>query len=208
MKRITLSFLFAILFMAVKAEGQKIGFVYEGQPVSDDTTFVFDAVADMWSLGKLQCSTGSLAVKNYSESDASATFSISQDGSNTLGTEPEVCLGGSCRNITLPYSGSFTAHVSNTALLEYKLFPQTYGSLKSRFTISALGESHTIYILFRNQDPTGVKRIDTAQGLSTVYDLQGHLLLENAAPSQLEGLKSGIYVVRSAEGAVRKVIKK
>lgn len=191
-------FAFACMALAtVGAQAQKLGFVNKDGVVADGSTVVCNAGYNIFGL--FCCETGSLALKNYTDDNISCVVTV-ECIDNTMGSMPEICMGGSCEGIKAwPFERAFTCSASKSVIAQYEIAPSTYGELNSLMTVTGGGETHSVYIKFAYPDPAGIDDAAVADGKCTVYDLQGNLVAANMAASEVMSLKHGLYIVRTAD---------
>lgn len=199
---------FALLMLASAvpdAQAQKLGFTNKDGVVADGSTVVCTAAYNLFDL--FCCETGSLALKNYTSENITCTVTV-QLVDNTIGSMPEICMGGNCASITSwPFQRTFTCSAYKSVLAQYETAATNYGELNSIMTVTGGGETHTVYIKFSNPDPTGIDNTAMSDGKRSVYDLQGNVVAGNVAASEMPTLKPGLYIVRSADSRqVRKLL--
>lgn len=189
----------------LNAQAQKLGFTNKDGVVADGSTVVCTPAYNLFGL--LCCETGSLALKNYTDDNISCTVKV-QLIDNTIGSMPEICMGGNCASITSwPFTRTFTCSASKSVLAQYDVAATNYGELNSIMTVTGGGETHTIYIKFSNPDPTGIDNTAMSDGKCSVYDLQGNVVADNVAANGFSTLKQGLYIVRSSNTRqVRKLL--
>ncbi len=204
MKKILLTSLFMAV-ATIGAQAQKLGFINKDGVVADGSTVVCEAQENP-VLEIVRCATGSLALTNYTTEDISCTVTVSLID-NTIGVMPEICMGGSCAQIkSWPFTRTFTCSASKQVLAQYDADPQSYGELNSKMTVTGGGETHTVYIKFVYSDPAGISSVQTDRRYD-VFDMSGHLVLENVDGKTLSSSKHGLYIVRSLnDGKYRKIV--
>lgn len=199
---------FALLLLAsavLNAQAQKLGFTNKDGVVADGSTVVCLPAYNLFDL--FCCETGSLALKNYTSDNISCTVTVSLID-NTIGSNPEICMGGNCTPIReWPFTRTFTCTPSKSVIAQYEVAATNYGELNSIMTVTGGGETHTIYIKFSNPDPTGIDNAEATDGKCSVYDLQGNVVADNVNANTVASLRKGLYIVRSANSKqVRKKI--
>lgn len=200
-------FTFACMAMAaVGAQAQKLGFVDKDGVVADGSTVV--CTAGYNPFGRFCCETASLALKNYTDDNISCTVTV-QLIDNTIGSMPEICMGGNCEAIKAwPFTRTFTCSASKSVVAQYDVDATNYGELNSLMTVTGGGETHSVYVKFIYSDPTGISSISTAC-LYDVIDMSGHLLFERIDGKTLSLIKPGCYIVRShKDGKCHKLVVK
>ncbi len=204
MKKILLTFA-CMAMAAVGVQAQKLGFTNKDGVVADGSTVVCPAGYNLFGL--FCCETGSLALKNYTDEDITCSVTV-QLVDNTIGSMPEICMGGACAPITAwPFERTFTCSASKSVLAQYEVAATNYGELNSLMTVIGGGETHSVYIKFSNPDLTGIDDAVKTDGKCSVYDLQGNVVAVNIAASEVMSLSRGLYIVRSADAKqVSKVI--
>ncbi len=204
MKKILLTSLFMAV-ATIGAQAQKLGFINKDGVVADGSTVVCPAEDDPFH-GKM-CATGSLALNNYTSEDITCTVTVNLID-NTIGVMPQICMGGSCSQITSwPFTRTFTCPASKQVLAQYDVDPENYGELNSKMTVTGGGETHTIYIKFVNTDPAGIDNVVASESKCTVYDVQGNVIADNVEANAVTSLRKGLYIVRSVNSKqIRKVV--
>ncbi len=203
MKKILLTFA-CMALAAVGVQAQKLGFTNKDGVVADGSTVVCPAGYNLFGL--FCCETGSLALKNYTDEDITCSVTV-QLVDNTIGSMPEICMGGNCVAITSwPFQRTFTCSASKSVLAQYEVAATNYGELNSLMTVTGGGETHSVYIKFSNPDLTGISSIQT-ECLYDVFDMSGQLLLEGVDGKTLSSSRRGYYIVRShRDGKRHKVV--
>lgn len=195
MKKVLLTLVFMAM-ATIGAHSQKLGFTTKDGAVADGSTVVCTAAYNLFGL--FCCETGSLALKNYTTDDITCSVTV-QLVDNTIGSMPEICMGGNCASITAwPFQRTFTCSASKPVHALYEVAATNYGELNSIMTVTGGGEKHTIYIKFSNPDPTGIDNAAMSDGKCTVYDLHGNVVAGNVAANGISTLKQGLYIVRSS----------
>jgi hypothetical protein len=193
MKKITLA-LALLASVALNVQAQKLGFVNKDEVVADGSTVVCESAKNIFT-EILSCETGSLALKNYTSDNIQCSVSIKLKD-NTLGTVPEICMGGNCRLInSWPYTFDLSMTDGKSELLRYDISPKSYGSMLSEFTVVGGGETHTINIKFVHADPAGIDDV-AADGKFIVFNTQGNIVARGISASDVEDLQPGLYIVR------------
>ncbi len=189
----------------LNAQAQKLGFTNKDGVVADGSTVVCTPAYNLFGL--FCCETGSLALKNYTDDNISCTVTV-QLIDNTIGSMPEICMGGNCAPIKeWPFTRTFTCSASKSVLAQYETAATNYGELNSIMTVTGGGETHSIYIKFSNPDPTGIDNTAMSDDKYSVYDLQGNVVADNVAANGFSTLKQGLYIVRSTDTRqVRKLL--
>lgn len=185
--------------LAMQTHAQKLGFVNGAETVADGSTVVCEALDNPFS-GKM-CSSGALALQNYSTADIECTVTLSlQD--NTLNTTnaAEICMGGSCVPVrTWPFSRTFTAGAGKAVLAQYEAAAKQYGVMNSTLTVTGAGETHTVKLKFVYSDPSGIEAVMASGTSYDVFSLTGKCVARSVFTDNISSLSKGVYLLRDTK---------
>lgn len=197
------------LAVQVMAYAQSFEFQYKGKVYANGSTVVINAETDMF--GELACET------NPASNPDDGLLIVGKDGAYISGSAHLTILEHTFKAKTVQWCMSEACVPMKDVAELNKTFEGTSirvlfdaftirqeGYLLAKLDVTVGGESQSLYIEFSNGQHSGVSSMTVAEGCADVYDLNGRLVLAGADAAARQGLRSGVYVVKSGTQA-RKV---
>ena len=178
------SFTLIMLALAVQmmAYAQSFEFKYKGEVCADGSTVVINAETDMF--GELACET------NPSSDPDGGLLIVGKDGAYISGSALCVPIKD-VTELDKTFEGT-----SIQVLLDAFTIRQE-GHLLAKLDVTVGSESQSLYIEFSNGQQTSITSMTAAAGSAEVYDLSGRLVCSGADAAARQGLRSGVYVIKT-----------
>lgn len=198
------SFTLIMLALAVQmmAYAQSFEFKYKGEVCADGSTVVINAETDMF--GELACET------NPSSDPDGGLLIVGKDGAYISGSAHltilehtfkaktlQWCMGGLCVPIKDVTELDKTFEGTSIQVLLDAFTIRQEGHLLAKLDVTVGSESQSLYIEFSNGQQTSITSMTAAAGSAEVYDLSGRLVCSGADAAARQGLRSGVYVIKT-----------
>lgn len=205
-------FTLAIALLAAHLTGnaQDFEFKYQGLPIENGDTLSISAETDIF--GELSCETNGakgknglvIAGKDGATVSGKAHLSILQHTFKAVTLQ--WCMSGSCvpMNKVSEMDKDFSG---NVVQVEFDAFTiQKTGFLLASLTATTSNQTSTIYIEFSNGEHANVNSVVSSNTVFDVYDVSGHLILQQANASARSQLRQGIYLMKNGKRTHKVII--